>query len=31
MQQLLTWFHVNGLVINSEKTIAMSFKTSNHI
>jgi len=27
MQQLLTWFHVNGLVINTEKTIAMSFHT----
>jgi len=25
MQQLLTWFHGNGLVINTEKTIAMSF------
>jgi hypothetical protein len=25
MQQLLTWFHGNELVINTEKTIAMSF------
>ena len=25
MQQLLTWFRVNGLVINTEKTIALSF------
>jgi len=27
MQQLLTWFHGNGLVINTEKIIAMSFHT----
>ena len=28
MQQLLIWFHVlNGLVINTEKTIAMLFNT----
>jgi hypothetical protein len=27
MQRLLIWFHVNGLVINTEKTIAMSSQT----
>jgi len=27
MQQLLTWFHGNGLVINTEKTKAVSFHT----
>jgi hypothetical protein len=27
MQQLQIWFHVNGLVINIEKTIAMLFHT----
>ena len=27
MQQLLTWFHVNGLVINTKKTVAISFHT----
>jgi hypothetical protein len=25
MQQLTNWFHLNKLVINTEKTIAMSF------
>ena len=27
MQQLQIWFHVNELVINTDKTIAMSFDT----
>jgi len=27
MQQLLIWFHVNGLVIHTKKSIAMSFHT----
>jgi hypothetical protein len=25
MRQLLIWFHVNGLLIHTKKTIAMSF------
>jgi len=27
MQKLLNWCHVNDIVINTEKTIAMSFDT----
>ena len=27
MQQLLIWFHVNGLVTHTKKTIVMSFRT----
>jgi hypothetical protein len=25
MQQLLIWFHVNGLEVNTEKTVAMYY------
>jgi hypothetical protein len=27
MQQLQIWFHVNGVIINNKKTIAVSFHT----
>ena len=27
MQQLLIWFHVNGFVVHTKKTTAMSFHT----
>ena len=26
MKDLQTWFHANGVVINTEKTVAMSFR-----